>query len=203
MSEAVAHLMTMDEFLTWQERQDVRCGLVDGRPVAMTGATFAHDRVVGNLRWALKTNLRNAGSLCEPFGADIGLVVTPQTLRRPDVAVYCPPFEETAVKADRPRLIAEVLSRSTEHVDYFMEVEEFKNIDALQTILLVSPQAIDLGIWTRGGSSWKHQRVREVGEFVHLADLGISLAVRDIYDGVRLMPPDGPRLVWPEQPPER
>ena len=203
MSEVATHLMTLDEFLGWQERQDNRFELVDGRPVAITGATFAHDRVVGNLRWAIKTNLRNASSPCEPFGADIGLVVSPLSLRRPDVAVYCPPFEETAVKADRPRLIAEVLSRSTEHVDYFIKVEEFKTIDALQVILLVSPQAVDLGVWMRGDGSWNHRRIRDIDGVVDLADLGISLAVQDIYDGVRLIPPDRPRLVWPEEPPQR
>lgn len=196
-------LMTIDEFLAWQELQDVRCELIDGRPVAMTGATFAHDRVVGNLRWTLKTRLRAAGSPCEPFGADIGLVVTPLTLRRPDVAVYCPPFDEAAATSDRPRLIAEVLSRSTEHVDYFIKVEEFKVIDTVQTILLVSPQAVDLGVWTRDGGNWKHHQVRDINEVLDLADLGITLAMQDIYDGVQLVPSHRPRLVWPNDTSER
>ena len=203
MSEAATPLMTIDEFLAWQELQDVRCELIDGRPVAMTGATFAHDRVVGNLRWTLKTRLRAAGSPCEPFGADIGLVISPLTLRRPDVAVYCPPFDDEAAKSDRPRLIAEVLSRSTEHVDHFIKVDEFKTIEALQTILLVSPRTADVGVWTRRDGSWDHRRVRDLHDGVTLADLGITLAMGDIYDGVQLLPAQGPRLVWPDNPPER
>ncbi len=203
MSEAVAPLMTINGFLAWQESQEFRCELIDGRPVAMTGATFAHDRVVGNLRWTLKTALRAAGSPCEPFGADIGLVVTPLTLRRPDVAVYCPPFDEAAATSDRPRLIAEVLSRSTEHVDYFVKVEEFKMIDTLQTILLVSPQAVDLGVWSRDGENWAHRRIRDMNDVVDLADLGITLPMQDIYEGVQLVPSRRPRFVWPDQSPER
>ena len=120
----------------------------------MTGATFAHDLVVGNLRSTLRSRLRAAGSPCGSFGADIGVHVTEWTLRRPDVAVYCPPFDYSAVKSDRPRLVAEVLSRSTEHVDYFVKVEEYKTIPALQVVLLVSPQTVDLGIWTRDGAAW-------------------------------------------------
>ena len=149
MSDAAAHRMDLDEFLTWQEQQEWRCELVDGRPVAMTGATFAHDRIVGNLRWSLKNQLRAANSPCSSFGADIGVQISSWTLRCPDVSVYCPPFEETAARSNRLRFIAEVLSRSTEHVDYFVKVEEYKTFPALQTILLVSPLTVDLGVWTR------------------------------------------------------
>ena len=189
MSELAARPMTIAEFLSWQELQEVRCELVDGRPVAMTGASFAHDRVVGNLRWALKNRLRAANSPCASFGAGIGVAITPSTLRRPDVAVYCPPFDETAAKSDSPRLIVEVLSRSTEHVDYFIKVEEYKTIGALNTILLISPHTVNLGVWTRNDGGWKQWRSRSIDDVVDLSDLGIALPVCDIYDDATLTPP--------------
>ena len=102
-----------------------------------------------------------------------------------------------------PRLIAEVLSRSTEHVDYFVKVEEYKAVAALQVILLISPQTVDVGTWTRVADGWAYQVTRDPDGMVDLPDLGLELPVRDIYDGVVLSPPYGPRLVWPDEPHQR
>ena len=204
MSELAARLMTIDEFLSWQDLQEVRCELVDGRPVAMTGASFAHDRVVGNLRWALKNQLRAAGSQCESFGADIGLTIDPWTLRRPDVAVYCPPFDESAARSNRPRLLAEVLSRSTEQLDYFTKMDEYKAVAALRTIWLVDPRAVAVGVWTRDSAGeWQHRVVRDIGATLHTPDLGIEVALNDIYDLVTIDTAATSPVPLPGSPPQR
>ncbi len=200
MSEPATRRMDVDTFLAWEERQEFRFELVDGRPVAMTGATFAHDRVVGNIRWLLKNELRRVGSPCDSFGADIGVRVTQWTLRRPDAAVYCPPFDETAAKSDRPRLLAEVLSRSTIEVDNTIKFEEYQAIGSVQTILLVNPRFADVGLWTRDGGSWQVRHLRQVEDSAPVPDLGITIRLADIYDRVELVTPPGPRLVWPDEP---
>ena len=198
MSEPITRRMDVDTFLQWEERQEFRFELVDGRPVAMTGATFAHDRVVGNIRRLLANELRRVGSPCDAFGADIGVFVNPWTLRRPDAAVYCPPFDETAAKSDRPRLVAEVLSRSTVEVDHTIKFEEYQGIAAVQAILLVNPRFVDVGLWTREGTEWRRRHLRTLEDRAAIPDLGITVALADIYDRVELVPAPGPRLVWPD-----
>ena len=205
MSEIAARRMTVDAFLDWQAVQDIRCELVDGRPMAMTGASFAHDLVVGNLAFALRRQLHARSSKCRVFSADIGLVTGPATLRRPDLAVYCPPFERAASKSDQPKLVAEVLSRSTEHVDQFMKLDEYRALSSLNTILILEPERIDVGVWQRVDAvNWHHVRHKgDMDATVTLPDLGFSIAVRDVYDDVVLRPLNSPRLVWPEEVPDR
>ncbi len=205
MSEIAARRMTVDAFLDWQAVQDIRCELVDGRPMAMTGASFAHDLVVGNLAFALRRQLHARSSKCKVFSADIGFVTGPATLRRPDLAVYCPPFDRAASKSDQPKLVVEVLSRSTEHVDQFMKLDEYRAVPSLDTIMILEPERIDVGVWQRGGDgSWQH--VRHKGDLdvtLTVPGLGCTIALRDVYDDVVLRPLASPRLVWPEEPPER
>ena len=196
MSEAAIRLMSIDEFLVWQEAHEQRAELVDGRPVAMTGATFAHDRVVGNVRLCLSTALRAAGSQCDAFGADIGATTGPMTLRRPDVAVYCPPFDEAAAKSDRPRLIVEVLSRSTEQIDYVTKLEEYKTLSSLRTVLLIDPWATAIGVWERDATgAWQYRVLRDMDAVLELADLGISIPVRDVYERVSLNPAKSSQMI--------
>ena len=49
MSNALRKPMTLDEFLAWEERQELRYEFDGFQPVAMTGGTFAHDAVSINL----------------------------------------------------------------------------------------------------------------------------------------------------------
>ena len=125
MSERASNRLTLDQFDAWQAQQEVRCELVDGRSMGMTGATIAHDRVAGNILLALRSQFRANGNPCDAFGPDIGVVIDAGTLRRPDVTVFCPPFDETATRSDKPRLVAEVLCRSTERLDQVGKAEEY------------------------------------------------------------------------------
>ena len=135
MSEAVPHRLTLEEFDRWQTLQEVRCELIDGRPMAMTGASFAgasfaHDIVVSNLIYLLTDRLRARRSECRVFTANIGLVTGPDTLRRPDVSVYCPPFDTQATRSDRPVLVVEVASPSTRQIDRAMRLDEYRALPA-------------------------------------------------------------------------
>jgi Uma2 family endonuclease len=104
--------MTIEEFLTWQAQQARKFEFVDGHPVGMAGAKLRHDRVTGNAFTEIRRQLRAAGSPCDAFTSDIGIRTAASRIRRPEVSVLCPPFDEDATISDRPRLIVEVLSES-------------------------------------------------------------------------------------------
>ena len=204
MSQALRR-MTLEEFDTWQPHQDVRCELVDGLVFAMTGATFAHDIIVSNLLTSLSNTVRAKGSGCRPFTADIGLVTGPATLRRPDVSVYCPPFDMGATRSSEPLLVAEVLSPSTERVDQLAKMLEYRALPALHTILLLAPDQVDIGVWRRqSGEAWTYDHILDtLSATIELPEFGTSLAVSDIYAGVDINLVARPRLVWPDEPPKR
>jgi len=123
--------MTEAEFLEWQRHQEQRYELVDGVPRAMTGARFRHDRGLVNAFGTLLDALEAIDSPCRPFTADIAVRVPTGDLRRPDVAVYCPLFDEDAMVSNRPRLVVEVLSESTEDTDQHVKVDEYQHMDAV------------------------------------------------------------------------
>jgi hypothetical protein len=93
--------MTVEAFLIWQASQEERYELVGGEPMAMAGAKLRHDRVTGNAFSGIRRQLCSAGSPRNAFTADIGLRTTAGNLRRPDISVLCPPFDEEATSANR------------------------------------------------------------------------------------------------------
>lgn len=197
MSEHAARRLTEAEFLEWQLHQELRYELVDGFPRAMTGARFRHDRVLMNTAAALLDALEGSGSPCRPFTADIAVRVPSGDLRRPDVAVHCPPFDEDAMVSDRPRLVVEVLSESTEDTDQHVKLDEYQHMPALDYIILISPRVVDVLVWAREADrSWQSRRYQALEDVVPLPLLSMALPLARLYRSVEVRP--RPRLVSPE-----
>ena len=197
MSEHAARAMTVEVFLRWQEQQETRYELVGGQPVAKTGARIRHDRVTGNAFTEIKRQLRASGSPCDAFTADIGIRTPAGNIRRPDASVLCPPFDDDAMTADRPRLIIEVLSESTERVDRLVKLGEYEGIDALDYIVMIDPARIEVGFWLRDASrSWHAEVVTDPKAELAMPSLGLSIGLSALYDRVTVTPQPAPRLVW-------
>jgi Uma2 family endonuclease len=193
MSQRAILRMTADEFLEWDLTQpDQRHELVDGVPVAMTGASQRHDQVVVNTMLQLGARLR--GGPCRLFTSDLAVRIPSGQIRRPDVGVHCGAFNEGAVFAAEPRLVVEVLSPSTRTFDRLRKVEEYKSVESLAHILLIDPDAPEVMLWSRDGiGAWVLAIIKGLEATADLPALGVSLRLADLYDGLRFQPL--PRLV--------
>src|SRR5215213_9362210 len=77
--------LTLDEYLDWERAQPERYEFDGTQPVAMTGGSVAHARVVRRLVTALSARLRPG---CEAFAGDLK-VLTAGRARYPDATVVC------------------------------------------------------------------------------------------------------------------
>lgn len=53
--------MSPQEYLEWEERQEIKYEYIDGEVFAMTGGTLPHTTIALNLASALKIHLRGVG----------------------------------------------------------------------------------------------------------------------------------------------
>ncbi len=196
MRERAERVMTIERFLAWQSRQGSRYELVDGQPVAMTGARLRHDRATVNALSEIRRQLRANGSPCDAFTADIGIRTPPGNLRRPDVSV-CPPFDEEAMVSDRPSLIVEVLSESTAGLDGLIKLEEYEAIESLDAIIMIDPTRMEMGLWTRDAErAWHAVRLTDAEAALAVPSLGLAISLSALYDRVPVTSRLRPRLVW-------
>lgn len=193
MSEPAARRWSVQEFFAWQERQDERYELVGGVPVRMRpSARNVHDDIVVNLVAEFRTRLR--GKPCRPFTGDGSVETLPGRIRRPDLGVDCGSRDPNGLRAAEPRLVAEVLSPSTRDFDAFDKLEEYKAVASLAVILLAEPNAPEIALWRRDADgAWQRRLVAGLDQTIDLPELGVSLALADVYDGIVF--PARPRLV--------
>ena len=197
MGDSATRHMDIAEFLAWQTGQEQRFELVNGEPLAMAGAKLRHDRVTGNILSEIRRQLRAAGNPCDSFTADIGIRTPAGNIRRPDISVLCPPFDEEATTAGNPRLIAEVLSESTERIDQLIKLDEYKAIDTLEYIVFIDPTMIAAGFWFRTASrSWQNATLRDANATIEMPVLGLSLSLASLYERVAVAPSPRLKLVW-------
>jgi Uma2 family endonuclease len=110
MREALREPMTMEAFLAWEERQELRWEFDGFEPVAMTGGSNAHEMIGNNLRSLLLTALR--GKRCGVRGPTMKIEVAGR-IRYPDAFVFCTPATRDQTVIPDPVVVFEVLSPST------------------------------------------------------------------------------------------
>jgi Uma2 family endonuclease len=89
MSQPQLRLMTLQQFLAWQQQQERRHEFIDGEPMAMAGGTRAHDRIQRNLIIRGTPLLRGSG--CQPLGPDMMVLTGTGNGRYPDMTIDCGP----------------------------------------------------------------------------------------------------------------
>jgi Uma2 family endonuclease len=133
-----------------------------------------------------------------PFTGDGAIETKPGQIRRPDIGVDCGRRDPDATKAASPRVVIEVLSPTTRDFDTIDKLEEYKTVGSLTRIAVIEPNAPEVIVWTRGeGGNWLKSVRQGLDEAVEMPEIGVTLPLEEIYDGVAF--PVRPRLLTAEE----
>jgi len=131
-----AHYLTVGEYLKREERASSKHEYVDGLIFPICAVTKRHNVIAQNISRALHPKLRGTG--CQVYISDVMVRVRPtNSFYYPDVMVTCSPYDPTGVIEDNPRLVVEVLSRSTAATDRREKVMAYKQVPSVREYLIV------------------------------------------------------------------
>jgi Uma2 family endonuclease len=171
--------MSLEEFLSWEERQDARYEFVDGNVFLMSGGTDAHDAVRGNVFATLRAKL--AGGLCRGR-LDLKLVCPNGRSRYPDVAVVCGARDPKATRLTDPVVLVEVLSPSTRATDYLVKSKDYGSVVSVAVYLIVDPDDHRVDVLRRVDGVFEPQPQLEGLEAkIALPEIGVELTLAEIY----------------------
>jgi len=148
MSVAVRRPMSIDEFLAWEERQELRWEFDGFAPVAPTGGTAAHARIPRNIIAALASRLRS--SPCEVYTSDLKIRLA-QSVRYPDSFVACTPVPGTTTCVTEPAVVFEVLSEGTASTEYYVKNQEYRATPSIQRYVMLEQDFAGATVFARGG----------------------------------------------------
>jgi Uma2 family endonuclease len=134
MNVALRRTMTLQQFLAWEERQELRYEFDGFQPVAMTGGTAAHSAIQRNIIYALTGRLR--GTPCQPFGSGLKIEVAGR-IRYPEAFVVCTPLTPRQTVVADPVVMFEVLSDSTANTDLVEKNAEYRATPSIQRYVIL------------------------------------------------------------------
>ena len=123
---------------------------VNGVVYAMSGASRRHNAIAGDLFSALNAHLPLGPFLA--FALDMKVHIKTAEDERfyyPDVFVTCSPDDRGDYASDKPVLIVEVMSPSTEHVDRGAKFAAYTSLPSLQEYVLVSQKTARAEVFRR------------------------------------------------------
>ena len=172
------------EYLALERQAEEKHEYLDGELVAMTGASRQHVRLVLNVAFALDRQLESRG--CEVYASDMRVRIPAGNLYTyPDVAVACgePHFDDA--DADTlldPKLIVEVLSRSTADYDRGTKFVHYRTLPSLMEYLLIAQDRVHVEHFVRqADGQWLLFETEDLASILELPSLGCTLALRDVY----------------------
>ena len=172
--------VSIEEYLKDELARDIKHELINGQIYAMAGASANHDRIASNISRKFGNHLESMP--CEPFGSDMKVKVGSKFFY-PDVIVDCQFDESTPYYTETPRIIVEVLSKSTRRIDETTKRFSYMNCPGLQEYVLIEQDIVDIEV-IRRNEGWisKHYFL---GDQVHFASIDLTLSVEEIYHRVQ------------------
>jgi Uma2 family endonuclease len=188
---ALPRSWTVEQYLALERCSEVRHEYIDGVVYALAGGTGAHSRLAANLIMALGIALRDGS--CGVYSSDMKVRVAATRFVYPDASVGCAGVEANEHGDEwlaAPRLVAEVLSKSTAGYDRGGKADLYRGVAPLRDSMLVEATRRLVEVRSRGEDGAWTTRVYGSGEWVELPGLGVRSAVDDLYAKVDLDEPD-------------
>lgn len=191
MATAALTYYTPEEYLALERHAEFKSEYIDGRIVAMTGASAPHNRIAGSVHAELRARFRNGP--CEVFIGDMRLQIgTGRRYTYPDVVAVCgePKFlDGTLDTLMNPALIVEVLSPTTEAYDRGEKFQHYRTIETLQEYVLIAQDRPVVDRFVRHGDFWQLATFTGLDASLELPSVGCTIPLQDIYERVRFPAP--------------
>ena len=187
-SIAARTYLTPEEYLAFERKATTKHEYLAGEIVAMSGASFAHNFITGDIFGELRSQLR--GGKCKAATSDMRVKVNKTgSYFYPDVVVFCGEPQAEDSQSDtllNPTVIIEVLSPSTEARDRGEKFWHYQQLASLREYVLVSQDRVCVEHYLREGTYWLRTEFRVLEDRMPLTSIECELSLRDIYSSTDL-----------------
>jgi len=171
---------SFEQYITLLRNSEQRLEYDHGEIYALAGSSANHAAISANM-WRALDDALGEESDCRAYMVDRVVRLTADVLVMPDVVVTCDKADQDdAFFLDSPRIVVEVLSKSTEARDRTYKLLRYQAKQSIQEIVLISQYVQHVEVITRTPSGWEYQEYGHEESFP-LESLHTTIHVSDIY----------------------
>ena len=179
---------TPEEYLALEEAADYKSEYIDGEIIPMAGGTVNHNRITGNIYAALNFAFKQQDY--EVFMSDIRLWIPEKRIYTyPDVMIISGKPEFFNNRQDvvlNPRVIIEVLSKSTQGYDREDKFQAYRTISTFQEYLLIDQTQIRVEQYFKTGKKqWSLREYDAEDQAIAFNTVAWEISLADLYNKVK------------------
>lgn len=174
-----------EEYLALEEKAEFRSEYEGGEIFAMAGASLDHQQITANITVFLDSKIRRKGFRVLPSEMKIR-IESADKFYYPDVTIVCEKPQFYGKRDDtitNPKLLVEVLSKSTEAKDRGEKFFAYRNLESFEEYVLVSPDKQLVETFTKQpDGSWRLLATIGLDSRIYLTSIETEISVREVYD---------------------
>lgn len=186
---ATTNPMTVEAYIEFEERSDVRHEFIHGNLYPMPETTDYHNDLCINITQILKALLKIRGGVFKVRQENIKVQISSERdYTYPDIVVITDSrdFEDRYIKK-YPPVIFEVMSKSSRTDDAVDKFIRYKNIASLQNYILVDSEKMLVEVRTKLDSGeWESETYLPSSGRFPVPALGLELTFEDVHEGVNV-----------------
>jgi Uma2 family endonuclease len=178
-------LITVEDYLEAEQRSEVRHEYLYGTIHAMAGGSKRHNAICGQI-YRLVVGRLGRGP-CRVYIADVKVRVRTrlgEIFYYPDVMVGCDPTDRHEFYLERPSILFEVTSPSTELTDRREKLTAYQSLASLGHYVIVSQDARSVEWFRRVEDGWERFVLKAAQDRIEFGEVEVTMSLEEIYEGI-------------------
>jgi len=180
--------VTIAEYLAFEKEAQEKYEYHDGYIYSMTGGTYHHGVICGNIFGELRTGLANKNDNCRALLNEIKLhIQSENSFVYPGTMVICGEVEHSTLESNavvNPVVVVEVLSKTTATYDRGDKFYLYRQLKSVQEYVLIEQEKPQVELYQRQADLWKISRFKGIDTAFTLSSIMLTIQMRDLYEGV-------------------
>jgi len=182
-------LYSIEEYLEFEAKSELRHEYEAGLILEMSGGSVNHGRICGNAYMGLRQRLRGKNADCEAFPDNVKVRIEAiNQFVYPDAMVVCGDVERSDKDAEsitNPKVIIEVLSKSTTAYDRGDKFHKYMQLDSFREYILIDQYRFVIETFYKNEQDfWEISRVTGMESELYIKSFGFSIPLKELYQRV-------------------
>lgn len=178
-------LISVEDYLEAEPRSEVRHEYVYGTIHAMAGGSRRHNQICLTIASVLHRKIGKGP--CQTYMNDVKVRVRTrlgEIFYYPDVMVGCDPTDRHEFYLERPSILFEVTSPSTELTDRREKLTAYQSLASLGHYVIVSQEVRSVEWFRRVEDGWDRFVLKEAQDRLEFDGIEVAVSLEEIYEGI-------------------
>ena len=182
MAIQTKQMMTVADYLAWEERQEFKHEYIDGEIIEMTGGTSEHSIIKVNILFSLRMQVSRQDFTI--YNGDMRIQATESRYVYPDASVVrgsAQFADDSKLTLLNPVFVVEVTSPSSARRDRTDKLGYYFDVPSIVAYLIIDQDRVHAELYTRAADGWRLREFSSRDDAIPLAALNCELPLAQVY----------------------